>query len=369
MSDLNLYIGLMSGTSMDGIDAALINAKKNALIAGLTTPYPKKLQEQLLDFDVNKKYTPKTILELNQKLGQAFANAALALLKQTTYTAKDITAIGSHGQTLFHNPDEDIPTTLQLACPHTIAENTGITVVADFRTRDLVLGGQGAPFAPYYHQELLKNTDLPAVIINIGGISNISILKQSAPPLGYDTGPGNTLMDSWIKKHQNIGFDENGDWAASGNLIPSLLKKLLADDFFKKRGPKSIDKAYYSLNWLEQHLDAGYQPEDIQATLLHLTAHSIADTIKAEASDAKQILLCGGGVHNVALKQALINYLPNQAINTTQAFDINPDYLEAMMFAWLAEQAILKQPVDLTQITGSNKPSIMGVIHPYYFSK
>jgi anhydro-N-acetylmuramic acid kinase len=362
MSDL--YIGLMSGTSMDGVDAALINTQKNELIAGLTLPYSKKLQAELLSFDADKTYTAQTFLALNHQLGHAFSDAALALLKKTNYQSDNITAIGSHGQTLYHAPDADIPTTLQLACPHTIAEKTGITVVADFRTRDLILGGQGAPFAPYYHQELLKNKKIPVIMVNIGGISNVSVLSQTAPPIGYDTGPGNALMDAWIKKNKNLFFDKNGDWAASGDLIPELLNRLLADAFFKKTAPKSIDKAYYALDWIEQHIKDNDKPEDVQATLLHLTAHSIADAIQAESSSAEQVLVCGGGAHNQALMQTLKHYLPHHEVTTTRAVDMSPDYLEAMMFAWLAEQAILKKPLDLTHITGASKAGILGAIYP-----
>ncbi len=360
---MSLLIGLISGTSMDGIDAALVDLEKNQLIAGITYPYPSELQAQLLNFDVSQKHSPQTLLQLNHLLGRVFSNATLELLKKTQYKPGDIKAIGSHGQTLYHDPDSDIPTTLQLGCPHTIAAHTGITVVADFRTRDLVLGGQGAPFAPYYHQELFKKQHLPLSVVNVGGISNVSILKKSAPPMGYDTGPGNVLMDAWIKKHKNLAYDANGNWASSGQVIPSLLKALLSDAYFSKLAPKSIDKGYYSLNWLEQYLQSDYKIEDIQATLLHFTAHSIADAIKTTASDCKQVLLCGGGAHNQALIKALAVYLPAYRIDTTDVFDVSPDYLEAMMFAWFAEQTLNHNPLDLTQITGASKSTILGAIY------
>jgi anhydro-N-acetylmuramic acid kinase len=360
---MSLYIGLMSGTSMDGIDAALIHSEKNQLLAGITIPYSSTLQKQLLDFDASKKHTPQSLLTLNHHLGHAFSKAVLALLKQTNYQANDITAIGSHGQTLYHNPDAKIPTTLQLGCPHTIATHTGITVVADFRTRDLVLGGQGAPLAPFYHYELFKNQDLPLAVVNIGGISNLSILNPSASPMGYDTGPGNVLMDTWIRKNQNLPYDKNGAWAARGAVIPALLNHLLSDAYFKKPAPKSIDKAYYAYAWLEKHIKPNHKPEDIQATLLHLTAHSIADAINAQASNTKQVLLCGGGSNNQCLIQALINYLPQHQIHTTNKLNINPDYLEAMMFAWLAEQTMQKKALDFTKITGASKPTILGAIY------
>jgi anhydro-N-acetylmuramic acid kinase len=361
---MSLYIGLMSGTSMDGIDAALIHSETNQLIKGITVPYTNTLQSQLREFDASKKHTPQSLLELHHHVGQAFSHTALTLLKETHYRPKDIIAIGSHGQTLYHNPDAKIPTTLQLGCPHTIANNTGITVVADFRTRDLILGGQGAPLAPFYHHELFKNQDLPLAVVNIGGIANVTILDKNNPPVGYDTGPGNVLIDAWIRKHQNLTYDKNGTWAQSGQLIPSCLEHLLADPFFKKSQPKSIDKAYYTEAWLNNlHITSADKPEDIQATLMHLTAHSIADAIKREQIDIKQVLLCGGGAHNKALIQTLQAYLPNHQIHTTNQLNINPDYLEAMMFAWLAEQTIHKKAIDLTSITGSSKPTILGAVY------
>jgi anhydro-N-acetylmuramic acid kinase len=362
---MSLYIGLMSGTSMDGIDAALVNANNQQLIAGITHPYADTLQQALLQFDASKKHNIQNLLELNHHIGQAFSEAVTALLKETAYSATDITAIGSHGQTLYHNPEADIPTTLQLACPHTIANNTDITVVSDFRTRDLTLGGQGAPLAPIYHQKLLKNQNLPAIVANIGGIANISLITPSAPPIGYDTGPGNVLMDLWIKQHQNTPYDANGFWASTGTSIPALLDALLNDAYFKKEAPKSIDKGYYSKNWLNAKLKSSYKASDVQATLLHFTARSLADAIKNTAPTCNQLILCGGGAHNQALIQALQTYLPHYLIHTTaHLININPDYLEAMMFAWLAEQTLAGNPIDLTHITGSKKPAVLGAIYP-----
>lgn len=360
---MSLFIGLISGTSMDGIDAALVDVEQNKLIHGITYPYSTKLQDQLLKFDAYQKHTLQSVLQLNHILGAEFAQAALALLKETPYQAADIQAIGSHGQTLYHDPNADIPTTLQLGCPHTIAAHTNITVVADFRTRDMVLGGQGAPFAPLYHQELFKNDTLPVALVNIGGIANLTILHQSDVTSGYDTGPGNALMDAWIKKHKNLPYDANGAWAQTGELLPELLVKLLEDAYFSKPTPKSIDKAYYSLSWLEQYLNPNNKPEDVQNTLLHLTAHSVADSVKFSAKSCTQVLLCGGGAHNQALIKALTHYLPGYVVDTTLAFNIHPDYIEAMMFAWLAKQTLSSNPVDLTRITGADKPAILGAIY------
>jgi anhydro-N-acetylmuramic acid kinase len=359
---MSLCIGLMSGTSMDGIDAVLLDTKKHALIQSIMQPYEARLQEQLQNFDATKPYMPEVLLQLDRDLGEAFANAVLELLKQTDYKPEDIMAIGSHGQTLYHNPDRS--STLQLGCAHTIVAKTGITVVSDFRTRDMVLGGQGAPLAPYYHHEVFKNKDLPLALVNVGGIANLTILNKNHVPQGYDTGPGNVLMDAWIQTHQKLDYDEAGAWASSGHVIESMLERLLEDAYFQKASPKSVDKAYFSQAWLQPYLDVTYAPEDVQATLLELTARSIADAIKADAPDCKQLALCGGGAQNIALRARLSESLPNYRVDTTDMYGVHPDYLEAMMMAWLSEQALLGRALDLTQITGSSKPAIHGVIYP-----
>lgn len=360
---MSLFIGLISGTSMDGIDAALINADTNTLLHGITMPYPDHIKNQLVAFDAAQSIPPKALLQLHSLLGQTFATAALELIQQTEYNLTDIEAIGSHGQTLYHAPDDDIPTTLQIACPHTIATKTNKTVVADFRTRDLALGGQGAPFAPYYHQVIFKNNDLPLAVVNIGGISNLTILSKDAPPLGYDTGPGNVLMDLWVKRNQNKTYDKNGAWAKTGEVSTELLDKLLADPFCKMQPPKSIDKGYYSKAWLSNHLKKSYKAEDVQATLLHFTAHTIADAFKNSAPFCKQLVLCGGGAHNQYLQEVLQQYLPETHITTTQTLGVSPDYLEAMMFAWFAQQTLNHHALDLTQITGARQPAVLGAIY------
>ena len=359
---MSLCIGLMSGTSMDGIDAVLLDTEQHALIKSMMQPYDTRLREQLKKFDATKAYTPQALLQLNRELGEAFSNAALELLKQADYQPEDIMAIGSHGQTLYHNPDK--AATLQLGCAHTIAVKTGITVVSDFRTRDMVLGGQGAPLAPYYHHEVFKNKDLPLALVNVGGIANITMLNKNHAPVGYDTGPGNVLLDAWIQVHQELNYDEDGAWALSGHVIEPLLERLLQDAYFHQTSPKSVDKAYFSQAWLQPYLDATYAPEDVQATLLALTARSIADALKADAPDCKQLLLCGGGAHNLVLRGGLSDYLPNFHVDTTEAYGVHPDYLEAMMMAWLSEQALLGRALDLTPITGSSKPAVFGVIYP-----
>lgn len=360
---MSLFIGLMSGTSMDGIDAALVDLSSNTLIEGITRDYSQEVQSQLANFSKTALISPIQLMQLNQRIGQDFANAVIDVLVKAQCKPEDIIAIGSHGQTLYHEPLNTIPTTLQLGCAHTIAARTGITTVADFRTRDLVLGGQGAPFAPCYHKILFEKQDLPLVLVNIGGIANITILRKNQAPIGHDTGPGNTLMDAWIKKYKNLTYDADGDWAREGQVIKPLLKHLLTDAYFKQASPKSIGTEYFSYDWLSAYLEPDYLPEDVQATLLSLTAASIATVIKTEAPECKRVALCGGGVHNTFLCEQLKQALPQCWVDSTKAFGVDPDYLEAMMFAWFAQQTIQNKTIDLTRITGANKAAVLGAVY------
>lgn len=361
---MSLFIGLMSGTSMDGVDAALVDLSNNTLIAGITRPYSSEVQIKLMEVNKTKLISPIQLMQLHTLIGHDFSSAVFDVLSKADCSSEEIIAIGSHGQTLYHDPYGSIPTTLQLGCAHTIAAQTGITTVADFRTRDLVLGGQGAPFAPCYHHVLFKDQDLPAVLINIGGIANITVLRKNQSPIGYDTGPGNTLLDRWINKNHGCAYDAKGAWGASGQVIEPLLARFLDDPFFKLTSPKSTGTEYFSDTWLAARLEATYKPEDVQATLTQLTALTIADAIRFDAPECKRILLCGGGVRNDFLFQQLKQILPEYQIESTQALGVDPDYLEAIMFGWLAQQAIQNKPVDLTQITGAHKPTILGSIYP-----
>lgn len=359
-----LYMGLMSGTSMDGIDAALIDLESNHFIGGITRPYSGNAQHFLEHVLASNSNTLKDFSQLNTILGREFAHAALELMENTKTPSQQIKAIGSHGQTLCHDATADIPYTVQLGCPHTIAEMTGVTVVADFRTRDLIVGGQGAPFAPIYHQALFKEHKFPLAVVNVGGIANLSYLSDQTTVNGYDIGPGNCLMDSWIKKHQSINYDNNGEWAASGSANESLLISLLQDPYFKKIKPKSIGKEYFSLDWLQQYLKSDYHSADVQATLLQLTAQSIAHAINDEPEIPSELLICGGGAHNKALLHCLTKLLPKVSVQSTAAYNINPDFIEALMFAWLAEKTLKNTALDMSQITGARRLAILGTIYP-----
>lgn len=358
-----LYIGLMSGTSMDGIDVALVDVNHNQLILGKTVAYPHTTTTLLQTVLKEQSPSIETLYRLNQNIGQAFADAAGLVLEEAGVSSKAVVAIGSHGQTIAHDAFAGVPYTVQLGCPHTIAEQTGITVVADFRTRDMVAGGLGAPFAPVYHQVLFGDFKEPLAIVNIGGIANISFLTQGMHPHGYDIGPGNVLMDLWSEKQLQSSYDKDGAWASKGKLIKPLLDALLDDPYFKRLPPKSIGKEYFSDLWLSKFLTTDYLKEDVQATLLALTVTTIQKSVSNYGIPLKRLMLSGGGAHNAALLAQLQQCMPELSIKTTQAMGVDPDFIEAMMFAWFAKQTLNRIPVDLTRITGADKPTILGAVY------
>lgn len=359
-----LYIGLMSGTSMDGIDAALVELPANKLIHGITVKYSDDLTARLEHVLAGIDLSLGEVCQLNTLIGREFAGAVNQLLAEAKISAQDIEAIGSHGQTVCHDTSGVIPFTLQLGCGHTISSLTGIPVVADFRTRDLVNEGQGAPFAPLYHKELFSQVNSDVALVNIGGIANVSIISPDQQTKGWDVGPGNCLMDGWIYRHQKKSYDAYGAWAAEGTVIKPLLDHLLSDPFFALNTPKSIGKEYFSQNWLESHLLHDYRPVDVQATLVALTAYAIADAILNNKKPLKHLYLCGGGTHNIQLSNLVAELLPQTQVTSISEAGFSPDYLEAMMFAWLAAQTMNNRPVDLTSITGSKKLALLGAVYP-----
>lgn len=361
---MRLFIGLMSGTSMDGIDAALVDLASHTFIHGLICPYSETMRKCLHETLAKPVHRLSYFSQLNTLLGREFAVAANRLLAETTYQADDIIAIGSHGQTLCHDSTAVIPYTVQFGCPHTIAALTGISVVADFRVRDLIAGGQGAPLAPIYHQALFKEQAFPLAVVNIGGIANLSYLMNEEEVRGYDLGPGNCLMDAWTSHHLKRPYDENGQWAQRGRVIDGLLEALLSDEYFQRSAPKSIGKEYFSLEWLQKYIPANKTPQDVQATLLHLTAMSIANGIKDLPHQPHSVFICGGGAHNQALLSLLRLFLPESRVNSTTSININPDFVEALMFAWLAEKTLNHRMLNLSSITGAAYPTILGAIYP-----
>jgi anhydro-N-acetylmuramic acid kinase len=349
---------------MDGIDAALVDVSTQRLIKGITIPYREQTKCALLQFLSQGNMGPARQSQLNTQIGEDFALAVLELIRQANITYEHIEAIGSHGQTICHDATEKVPYTVQLGCAHTIAEKTKITVVADFRTRDLVIGGQGAPYAPIYHQAIFEHEAHPLAVVNIGGISNVTFLDHHMGVSGYDVGPGNALLDFLASQHLHALYDECGMWAATGTMQELLLSLLLEDTYFKQVAPKSVGKEYFSHEWLQQYLTQDYAPTDLQRTLVELTAVVIARAIKKYPLSIKRLLVCGGGVHNTFLMSILARELPSTLVTSTQTVGIDPDYIEAMMFAWLADKALNKCPLDFSVITGASHPAVYGAIYP-----
>ena len=362
----DLYIGLISGTSMDGIDAALVEFGESSLQILQTRDYayPPELRDRLINaMQQPQKCTVDDIGKLDRRTGECFRDAAKALLDDAGVAASAVTAIGSHGQTLRHQPDAERPFTLQIGDPTLIATGTGITTVADFRRADLAVGGQGAPLAPIFHEWLFRKSGSGRTILNIGGIANITILADDRATTGFDTGPGNTLMDAWIRKHRNEAFDRNGEWAASGLVNTELLKRLLSDPFFSATPPKSTGFEQFNLEWLEVAEVAAIDAGDVQATLCALTAASVSNAITAFAAGTKEILVCGGGVHNAELMRRLGESMPAIGLSSTATAGLDPDWVEAAAFAWLAMRRLQDLPGNLPLVTGAQRAVTLGAIH------
>jgi anhydro-N-acetylmuramic acid kinase len=417
----SLHLGLISGTSADGIDAALVRfaptseavashlphasepalrplpqAREPALpplpqasepalpplplagegrgegslgsplqvVGALTFPYPPDVRECILALA-----TARAAIDLDDygaldvAIGECFAEAALSLLRKTGTRAGDVAAIGSHGQTIRHRPAGAHPFTLQIGDPTVIAERTGITTIADFRRADVAAGGQGAPLLPALHAALFKAPDKTRVILNLGGIANVTILAPGREVCGFDTGPANCLLDAWALRHRNASRDEGGAWAASGRVDRALLATWLTDPYFAAPAPKSTGREAFNLDWLDARLGAGVAPADVQATLLALSAETIADAIRAAAPDAREVFACGGGVHNQALMAAIGARIAPATLASTAALGLDPDYVEATGFAWLARARLANAPGNLPAVTGARGPRVLGAIH------
>ena len=366
MSDY--YIGLISGTSMDGIDAALV-AFADASLEILHThehAYPASVRAKL----ATAMHTPgirhaDDVSELHDEVGACFRDAANALLAAADVRSSAVVAIGSHGQTIRHEPDADEPFSLQIGAPDVIAAGTRITTVADFRTADIALGGQGAPLAPAFHEWLFSTPGSSRVVANIGGISNITVLSNAdAETIGFDTGPGNTLLDAWIREHQGVDFDRDGAWAASGSVDSALLSALLGDPYFAAPPPKSTGFEHFNLEWLRAFGAESVAAADVQATLCELTAVSLAEAIRSAAPADCELLVCGGGVHNRELMRRVGRQLPSQTVSSTAVAGLDPDWVEAAAFAWLAMRRLQELPGNLPSVTGASGPALLGTVHP-----
>lgn len=358
----------MSGTSMDAVDLALVefDAGQADLVAVAASQWPPALAQRLSDFAGGSALDATALAMLDTEVGLHIAQAINELLHSHSVDRRTVRAIGCHGQTVAHAPDGNPATTLQLGDGNVIAERTGITTINDFRRRDVAAGGQGAPLAPAFHAAVLRDADEDRVVLNLGGIANITLLAAdpATAVTGFDTGPANCLMDHWTNRHRGESFDREGAWAASGTIDPQLLRHLLADQYFALPPPKSTGTQYFSPAWL-QHRMAGYQTSamDVQATLLALTGDSVAAAISQHAPSAQRVLVCGGGVHNTTL----MNYLSSTLrlpVESTTTCGIDPDYLEAMAFAWLAMRTQQGLAGNEPSVTAAAGPRILGAIHP-----
>ena len=353
---------------MDAIDVALVHFKNQTFEIVDYEQHPIADQVRNAVRSLSLKSTVEEITDLDSILGGLFANAITKTIEKNAISAKEISAIGSHGQTILHLPEANRPRTLQIGDPNIIAYKTGITTVADFRRMDMAAGGQGAPLAPAFHARYFRSEKSERVILNIGGVANITLLPANpeAAPSGFDTGPGNGLMDDWNFKHNGTYMDKDGGWAARGTVNPTLLAELLHDPYFSLPPPKSTGRDDFNLNWLEQKLQQLGQsifPEDIQATLLNLTTLSIANAINSYTSQTREVYICGGGAHNPLLIKKLQEQLPDIHIATTEEIGIGPDAVEAVTFAWLAKCRLEGGAGNLPSVTGAKQNVMLGAVY------
>jgi anhydro-N-acetylmuramic acid kinase len=357
-----LYIGVMSGTSLDGVDVVLckIDSDSCELIYSLEYPFDDELKSDILSA-INGSTTLKNIGEIDTRLGMLYADTINAFMRHYNINPTDVTAIGLHGQTLWHEPESEFPFSMQLGNANIITAQTGVSVVSDFRQKDIALGGQGAPFAPAFHQEIFSKLNRHVGVINIGGIANMSLLGDEL--IGYDIGAGNILMDYWISDNQKRAYDKNGEWADGGHVNAELLESMLSEPYYSKQAPKSCGRELFNASWLKKHLDKFQHviSQDVQATLLELTALTIANEVKKTSTDL--VLLCGGGAKNSALVKKLRIELKDIEVSLSDKYEVNGDFMEAMAFAWLAYKRIHKESVKLKSVTGAKENSILGCIY------
>lgn len=372
VSDPRLYIGLMSGTSLDGADAVLLHIDAQGVphVRGhCALPLPEPLRQTFLALNTSGGDELHLAALAANALAHVYAQAVFALLKATDCAASAITAIGAHGQTVRHRPQQfdGIGYTLQLNNPALLAELTGVDVVADFRSRDLAAGGQGAPLVPAFHAHAFGRPNATVAVLNIGGISNLSVLRPGAAPLGWDCGPGNALLDSWCQTHTGAPYDQGGLWAASGQVQGDLLDVLMSDSYLQLPPPKSTGRDRYNLPWLAEQLALAprtYASADVQATLTAWTAQICAQDVQRHAPDASELLVCGGGAFNTHLMQHLRQHVPALHVCNTEQRGIPALQVEAAAFAWLAHQNLMRQPGSLASVTGAGGNRVLGALYP-----
>lgn len=363
---MGLYLGLISGTSMDAIDAALVDfdARPLKVVAAAATPYEPGLKRRIEALiESADRVALDEVGQIDVDVARALAGSALDLLRKAGVSADRVTAIGSHGQTLRHRTDLPVPFTWQIGDPNTLAEITGITVVADFRRRDVAAGGQGAPLVPVFHDHVFRSDDEDRVIVNLGGIANVTLLERRSPILGFDTGPANRLLDAWISRHRGVTHDAGGAWASTGRCDAGLLAALLKEPYLALPPPKSTGRELFNLPWLERQPGlAAHRPEDVQATLLEYTAATVADAVQRYAPGAA-LYACGGGAHNGALLAALARRAAPSRVLSTADLGLDPDYVEAAAFAWFAARTLAGLPSNASAVTGAAGPRVLGGVY------
>jgi anhydro-N-acetylmuramic acid kinase len=363
-----IYLGLISGTSMDAIDAALVDfdAAPMHVIATSATPFEPGLKSRISALiEQADRVALDEVGQIDVELGMAFARAALALMRSAGISADRVAAIGSHGQTLRHRADLASPFTWQIADPNTLTEMTGVSVVADFRRRDVAAGGQGAPLLPVFHDHVFRSDEEDRVVANLGGIANVTILTRDSGVIGFDTGPANRLLDAWISQHLRKDFDAGGAWAATGQIDETLLRELLDEPYLRLAPPKSTGRELFNLPWLENKLGLfSRAPQDVQATLQQFTAATIAAAVRQYAPGAA-LYVCGGGARNLGLLGALAALIAPNRVASTAALGLDPDYVEAVAFAWFAKRTIEGLTSSAGSVTGAKGARILGGVYRY----
>jgi anhydro-N-acetylmuramic acid kinase len=361
-----LFLGMISGTSIDGVDAVLaeIGETEFRILGAATTPFPAALHDRLQTLVETPQTSLAELGTLDVAVGRFFAECAQKLILAAGRKPEQIAAIGSHGQTVYHEPNGGEPFTLQIGDPNVIAAITGIMTAADFRRIDIALGGQGAPLVPAFHSWRFRDRQKARVVVNIGGIANITVLAPERATIGFDTGPGNTLLDAWVRRCQNEPFDSDGRWAASGTVNQPLLDACLNEPFFAAPAPKSTGRELFHRAWLERRLASVRAPADadVQATLAELTAVTIATAIRTELPQCREVIVCGGGAHNGDLMQRL-RRLTGAAVATTDAYGVPPDWVEGAAFAWLARARLLGHAGNVPSVTGARRPAVLGGVY------
>jgi anhydro-N-acetylmuramic acid kinase len=364
----DIYAGIMTGTSVDAIDVVVANFSANSteLISSHSQPLPEQIKSAIHSLSLPAQSNEIDLMgRTDRQLGQLYAQAVAIALDKAKLGAHDICAIGCHGQTIRHRTQTDSAQrfTLQIGDPNTLAVQTGCIVVSDFRRKDIAYGGEGAPLAPAFHEYLLGQHQTQGAFLNLGGIANLTIIQENEGTLGFDVGPANTLLDAWIKRHRALDFDHSGAWAESGKVNEHLLSKLLSHPYFAKTFPKSCGREEFNLDWLDEQLDGlSIAAVDVQATLAELSAQSIANAF-GQFNKIRDVFVCGGGVKNSHLMKTLATRLPTCHLQSTAALKVEPEWIEALTFAWLAKQRMTNMPGNVPSVTGASQSTSLGAVY------